>query len=189
MGCDEEPRVQEKRLRLEEQLEIQKRYLLGQIQDNNIKISLYEKEIQDFDNQIKEGENYIKMNQFQLKENELKTKAKALLDIKKDKERVQRSLDSLRTMNETLKNNLENIDRKIEEQRNMKALKQGNEIMDQYNKLNNNAILTNNINSLMNQKAEDEKTKKILQRGNNAYIGNDPNLQDEDAYLKQLIGK
>jgi hypothetical protein len=69
----------------------------------------------------------------------------------------------------------------------MKALNQGNEIMDQYNKLNNNAILTNNINSLMNQRAEDEKTKKMLQRVNNAYIGNDPNLQDEDAYLKQLL--
>ena len=189
MGCcDENPRVQEVSIPIEDQLEVQKRNLLMNVQENDLKIADYEKEIQKFDKQIKQGETDIKLNQYQLKENELKAKAKKLLDIKKDRERAQRNLDSLKNINETLKNNLENFERKIDEQRNMATLDQGRLVMEQYKKLNNQAILENNITSLLNQRIVDERTNKILQRGNKAYIGNDPNLQDEDAYLKQILG-
>ena len=188
MGCGGISSVKEPKIPIQDQLEKQRRNLLMQKQENDIKIANYEKEIEAYDAQLKQGEADLKMNQYQLKENELKAKAKKLLEIKKDRERVQRNLDSLRNINETVKNNLENIDRKVEEQRNMVALNQGNQVMDQYKKLNNNEILSNNIDSLLNQRAEDERTKKLLQRANNAYIGNDPNLQDEDAYLKQILG-
>ena len=127
------------------------------------------------------------MNQFQLKDTELKSRAKKILELKKDKDGIQRRLDSLTTMNETVKNNLENIQRKIDELRNINSLQKGNEIMKQFNKVNNDGILNDNINSLMEQKTKDERTKKMLERVNKAYVGNDPNL-NEDAILRNLLG-
>ncbi len=86
-----------------------------------------------------------------------------------------------------MKNNLENIERKLEEHRNLKALKKGTELMNEYNRENNGLILANNINQLLEQRAKDEQTKKIIERGNNAYVGNDM-LKNEDDYLKELLG-
>ena len=146
-----------------------------------------EKEIENLENQIKEAENDIKLNQFQLKDTELKSRAKKILELKKDKDGIQRRLDSLTTMNETVKNNLENIQRKIDELRNINSLQKGNEVMKQFNKVNNDRILNDNINSLMEQKTKDERTKKMLERANKAYVGNDPNL-NEDAILRNLLG-
>ncbi len=57
-------------------MESQKRDLMFQIEQNNLKIKSLENEIQNLDSQIRDGENDIKLNQFLLKENELKAKAK-----------------------------------------------------------------------------------------------------------------
>ena len=185
-GCDKVPEVVND-YPIETKLEIQRRELLMQVEDNNVKKMSCEKEIENFENQIKEAENDIKLNQFQLKDTELKSRAKKILELKKDKDGIQRRLDSLTTMNETVKNNLENIQRKIDELRNINSLQKGNEVMKQFNKVNNDRILNDNINSLMEQKTKDERTKKMLERANKAYVGNDPNL-NEDAILRNLLG-
>ncbi len=185
-GCDKVPEVVND-YPIETKLEIQRRELLMQVEDNNVKKMSCEKEIENLENQIKEAENDIKLNQFQLKDTELKSRAKKILELKKDKDGIQRRLDSLTTMNETVKNNLENIQRKIDELRNINSLQKGNEVMKQFNKVNNDRILNDNINSLMEQKTKDERTKKMLERANKAYVGNDPNL-NEDAILRNLLG-
>ena len=185
-GCDKVPKV-ENDYPIETKLEIQRRKLLMQVEDNNVKKMSCENEIENLENQIKEAENDIKLNQFQLKDTELKSRAKKILELKKDKDGIQRRLDSLTTMNETVKNNLENIQRKIDELRNINSLQKGNEVMKQFNKVNNDRILNDNINSLMEQKTKDERTKKMLERANKAYVGNDPNL-NEDAILRNLLG-
>ena len=185
-GCNKVPEVVND-YPIETKLEIQRRELLMQVEDNNVKKMSCEKEIENLENQIKEAENDIKLNQFQLKDTELKSRAKKILELKKDKDGIQRRLDSLTTMNETVKNNLENIQRKIDELRNINSLQKGNEVMKQFNKVNNDRILNDNINSLMEQKTKDERTKKMLERANKAYVGNDPNL-NEDAILRNLLG-
>ena len=173
---------------LEDQLKNQKLNLQNQIEANNIKIISYENDIEELENQIKEGENYIRSNHLQLNYMELKHKSSQLIELYKDKDRALRNLDSLFNINETMKNNLENIEKKLEEERKVSSLKQANQIMEEYNHENNNEILANNINLLMEQRHQDENTKKILERYNNAYNGNDPSLQNVDAYLEQLLG-
>ena len=168
---------------LEDQLKNQKLNLQNQIESNNIKIISYENDIEELENQIKEGENYIRTNHLQLNYMELKHKSSQLIELYKDKDRALRNLDSLFNINETMKNNLENIEKKLEEERKVSSLKQANQIMEEYNE-----ILANNINLLMEQRHQDENTKKILERYNNAYNGNDPSLQNVDAYLEQLLG-
>ena len=90
-------------------------------------------------------------------------------------------------MNETLKNNRENLERKIDEQQNVRELKQGNAIMNQISKENHTKTIQDNINNLYLQKKQEEETKRILERGNKQMVG-DENLINEDAYLKQLLG-
>ena len=173
---------------LEVQLEKQKRDLEYQVETNNIKLNSLEKEIEEIDKKVKEGENNIKLNQYQLKEEELKSKAKKLIELKRDRARLQKTLEQISSMNETLKNNLDSVTKKIIENQNMKAIKNQNVIMDQYEKENVTQAIGMNVANLKRQKEEDEKVQKILQRGNDAYIGND-NLKDEDAYLKDLLGR
>ena len=173
---------------LEVQLEKQKRDLEYQVETNNIKLNSLEKEIEEIDKKVKEGENNIKLNQYQLKEEELKSKAKKLIELKRDRARLQKTLEQISSMNETLKNNLDSVTKKIIENQNMKAIKNQNVIMDQYEKENVTQAIGKNVANLKRQKEEDEKMQKILQRGNDAYIGND-NLKDEDAYLRDLLGR
>ena len=173
---------------LEVQLEKQKRDLEYQVETNNIKLNSLEKEIEEIDKKVKEGENNIKLNQYQLKEEELKSKAKKLIELKRDRARLQKTLEQISSMNETLKNNLDSVTKKIIENQNMKAIKNQNVIMDQYEKENVTQAIGMNVANLKRQKEEDEKMQKILQRVNDAYIGND-NLKDEDAYLKDLLGR
>ena len=173
---------------LEVQLEKQKRDLEYQVETNNIKLNSLEKEIEEIDKKVKEGENNIKLNQYQLKEEELKSKAKKLIELKRDRARLQKTLEQISSMNETLKNNLDSVTKKIIENQNMKAIKNQNVIMDQYEKENVTQAIGMNVANLKRQKEEDEKMQKILQRVNDAYIGND-NLKDEDAYLRDLLGR
>ena len=185
MGCD--GINEEKQLTMEQKMEILKRNLKSRKLDNELKIMSLEKEIANYENQIKDGENDIKLNQFTYNESELKTKVKKLIQLQNDKNRLQRNLDSLTAMNETIKNNIQNIENKMDEYSNMNCFKEGNELLNQLNKENNAGVLIENNNALLNQKREEERTKQILQKGNEKIAGND--LYNEDDYLKQLLGK
>ena len=185
MGCGG---VKEKPLTLEDKMEIQKRKLKAKKLDNELKIMNLEKEIADFENQIKDGENDIKLNQYTYNESELKIKVKKLIQIQNDKNRLQGNLDSLTTMNETIKNNIQTIESKMDEISNMNCFKEGNDIMNQINKENNIDILIQNNNALLNQKIDEERKMQLLQKGNEKIAGNN-NLYNEDDYLKHLLGK
>ena len=187
MGCSSSDAVGVgPRLSLEEEMERQKRNLDLQIDENNIKIMGYEREVEDFNNQIKERENEVKLNAYSLSEAEINSKMKKLMDLQKDRARIQRSLDSLKTLNETLKNNLENVKKKLEEQRVVQTLKDGNQLMNKIDDGNYANIMNTNAKNLLKQRVNDDQTQKNLERLNNAYAGNDvPNLDD---YKKKLLG-
>ena len=188
MGCcsDEAIAVGRPRLSLEEEMERQKRNLDSQIGENNKKIMGYEREIEDFNNQIKEKENEVKLNGYALSEAEINSKIKKLMDLQKDRARTQRSLDSLKTLNETLKNNLENVKKKLEEQRVVQTLKDGNQLMNKIDDGNYANIMNTNAKNLLKQRVNDDQTQKNLERLNNAYAGSD--VLNVDDYKKKLLG-
>ena len=187
MGCSSSEAVGVgPRLSLEEEMERQKRNLDLQIDENNIKIMGYEREIEDFNNQIKEKENEVKLNGYALSEAEINSKMKKLMDLQKDRARIQRSLDSLKTLNETLKNNLENVKKKLEEQRVVQTLKDGTQLMNKIDEGNNANIMNTNAKNLLKQRVNDDQTQKNLERLNNAYAGSD--VLNVDDYKKKLLG-
>ena len=187
MGCSSSEAVGVgPRLSLEEEMERQKRNLNLQIDENNIKIMGYEREIEDYNNQIKEKENEVKLNGYALSEAEINNKIKKLMDLQKDRARIQRALDSLKTLNETLKNNLENVGKILEELRVMQTLKDGNQLMNRLDEGNNANIMNKNAQDLLKQRINDEQIQKNLERLNNAYAGSD--VLNIDDYKKKLLG-
>ena len=118
----------------------------------------------------------------------MKSKAKKLLDIRKDRERTQKLLDSIRVYNETLKNNLAMIKAKIEEERNKQSIEESNKLMKKLGKENTADVLQTNVNNLMVEQEKADENKRILEDGNRA-INSDLGILNEEDYLKKLLGK
>ena len=157
------------------------------IQVNDIKIAKSEKELEKIEAQIKQGENDIKQNQYSYSDSEKQTKVKKLIDLQKDRAREQKSLDALRTYNETLKNNLTMLNSKIEEVRNAQQIKEGNDLMKELGSLDTGETLRQNIENVMIENKRQEDNIKIMQNGNNA-LNSDLGIQNPDDYLKSLLG-
>lgn len=157
------------------------------IQVNDIKIAKSEKELEKIEAQIKQGENDIKQNQYSYSDSEKQTKVKKLIDLQKDRAREQKSLDALRTYNETLKNNLTMLNSKIEEVRNAQQIKEGNDLMKELGSLDTGETLRQNIENVMIENQRQEDNIKIMQNGNNA-LNSDLGIQNPDDYLKSLLG-
>ena len=157
------------------------------IQLNDIKIAKSEKELEKIEAQIKQGENDIKQNQYSYSDSEKQTKVKKLIDLQKDRAREQKSLDALRTYNETLKNNLTMLNSKIEEVRNAQQIKEGTDLMKELGSLDTGETLRQNIENVMIENQRQEDNIKIMQNGNNA-LNSDLGIQNPDDYLKSLLG-
>ena len=157
------------------------------IQVNDIKIAKSEKELEKIEAQIKQGENDIKQNQYSYSDSEKQTKVNKLIDLQKDRAREQKSLDALRTYNETLKNNLTMLNSKIEEVRNAQQIKEGNDLMKELGSLDTGETLRQNIENVMMENQRQEGNIKIMQNGNNA-LNSDLGIQNPDDYLKSLLG-
>ena len=157
------------------------------IQLNDIKIAKSEKELEKIEAQIKQGENDIKQNQYSYSDSEKQTKVKKLVDLQKDRAREQKSLDALRTYNETLKNNLTMLNSKIEEVRNAQQIKEGTDLMKELGSLDTGETLRQNIENVMIENQRQEDNIKIMQNGNNA-LNSDLGIQNPDDYLKSLLG-
>ncbi len=157
------------------------------IQLNDIKIAKSEKELEKIEAAIKQGENDIKQNQYSYSDSEKQTKVKKLIDLQKDRAREQKSLDALRTYNETLKNNLTMLNSKIEEVRNAQQIKEGTDLIKELGSLDTGETLRQNIENVMIENKRQEDNIKIMQNGNNA-LNSDLGIQNPDDYLKSLLG-
>ena len=157
------------------------------IQVNDIKIAKSEKELEKIEAAIKQGENDIKQNQYSYSDSEKQTKVNKLIDLQKDRAREKKSLDALRTYNETLKNNLTMLNSKIEEVRNAQQIKEGNDLMKELGSLDTGETLRQNIENVMMENQRQEGNIKIMQNGNNA-LNSDLGIQNPDDYLKSLLG-
>ena len=161
--------------------------LLTQIELNKIKIEKREKNIQDLDNQINQLENDLKQNQYSYSDTEKKQKARQIMGLKKDLLLEEKSLEEARTYNETLNNNKNTIESKIEEIRNMQAISAGNKALANLGDGNTAEILQSNVERMMREQQIREQKLAILKNGNNA-INAGLGFKNEDDYLKNLLG-
>ena len=161
--------------------------LMTQIELNRIKIEKKEKNIQDLDNQIKQLENDLKQNQYSYSDTEKKQKARQIMGLKKDLLLEEKGLEEARTYNETLNNNKNTIESKIEEIRNMQAISAGDKALANLGDGNTAEILQSNVERMMREQQIRDQNLAILKNGNNA-INAELGFKDEDDYLKNLLG-
>ena len=164
-----------------------KNNLMSQIEINRIKIEKKEKNIQVLDNQIKLIENDLKQNQYSYSDTDKKAKARKVIELKKQLLLEKKGLEEASTYNETLNNNKNTIESKIEEIRNMKVISQGNKALENVGDTNAADVLQNNVERVMREQQERDQKLAILKNGNNA-INADFGFKDEDDYLKNLLG-
>ena len=158
------------------------------ISKNNSKYNTLNQQLTKLDMEISQLESDIVQNQFILSEEELKSKARILAEKKKDRIRKDKEIKHLVTLNDTMKNNLNMIELKIEEYRNAKSIEEANQLMNSI-KMDFNKIFSNNVNNLLKQKQKDEENMRVLEQGNQLYLNDKDNMvEDPDDILKNLIG-
>ena len=165
----------------------QKKIFLMKKEDNDQKIRQYRTEITDLDNKIKQGEADVKLNQYKYSQEELDSKISELISLKKDRDRIKASLDSLVAINENIKNNLHNLNNKIDERENIKAVREGMDIMNRIGKENHGDVIADNVALLKEQKQEQERLKRMLLNGNDQYLGGNTQSYEEE-YRRKLLG-
>ena len=184
MGCSDSSSVSVP-MTLTEELEEQRRKVMLNIDENNTKIATYENEINNYNKEIKERENELK-NGYTLTDAEKNTRFNKLMELQKDRARVQRNLDSLKTYNEVMKNNLENIDKKLDELRIAQTVKGGNKLFKKIENENNNEVIGASAHNLISQRTKDDRNRAEIERMNRVYNGND--VINEETYRRQLLG-
>ena len=160
--------------------------MLSTIEINKVKIEGMQKKIENLDSQIKQGENDLVQNKFSYSETELKTKAKQIYELKKDRQRLEKQVETSTAYNDNLKNNLSKIENKIEELRNAGTIMEGNDVMNGMDDLNTADILQKNIEGMMREDHNQDENLRILKNGEQAM---NEGLGNFDDYMNSLLGK
>ena len=160
--------------------------MLSTIEINKVKIEGMQKKIENLDSQIKQGENDLVQNKFSYSETELKTKAKQIYELKKDRQRLEKQVETSTAYNDNLKNNLSKIETKIEELRNAGTIMEGNDVMNGMDDLNTADILQKNIEGMMREEHNQDENLRILKNGEQAM---NEGLGNFDDYMNSLLGK
>ena len=160
--------------------------MLSTIEINKVKIEGMQKKIENLDSQIKQGENDLVQNKFSYSETELKTKAKQIYELKKDRQRLEKQVETSTAYNDNLKNNLSKIENKIEELRNAGTIMEGNDVMNGMDDLNTADILQKNIEGMMREDQNQDENLRILKNGEQAM---NEGLGNFDDYMNSLLGK
>ena len=160
--------------------------MLSTIEINKVKIEGMQKKIENLDSQIKQGENDLVQNKFSYSETELKTKAKQIYELKKDRQRLEKQMETSNAYNDNLKNNLSKIENKIEELRNAGTIMEGNDVMNGMDDLNTADILQKNIEGMMREEHNQDENLRILKNGEQAM---NEGLGNFDDYMNSLLGK
>ena len=160
--------------------------MLSTIEINKVKIEGMQKKIENLDSQIKQGENDLVQNKFSYSETELKTKAKQIYELKKDRQRLEKQMETSNAYNDNLKNNLSKIETKIEELRNAGTIMEGNDVMNGMDDLNTADILQKNIEGMMREEHNQDENLRILKNGEQAM---NEGLGNFDDYMNSLLGK
>ena len=160
--------------------------MLSTIEINKVKIEGMQKKIENLDSQIKQGENDLVQNKFSYSESEIKTKAKQIYELKKDRQRLEKQVETSTAYNDNLKNNLSKIENKIEELRNAGTIMEGNNVMNGMDDLNTADILQKNIEGMMREVQNQDEHLRILKNGEQAM---NEGLGNFDDYMNSLLGK
>ena len=179
-----------KKAKTKRKLEEAKRNLKVQILNYQIKNECREKELTKLEMEKQQLEFDIVENQKNMSKIEQKNKARILLEKMKDSKRKEREIKHMTILSNTLKDNLQFIESKLEEIQNEQNIKEANLVLEEIGKMDLDKIYTNNYNMLLNNKEKDQANIKVLKEGNDEYLSNNDDIvESADDILKRLLKK
>ena len=161
-----------------------------QILDNQIKSDYEEKELTKLEIEKQQLEFDIVQNQKSMSKIEQKNKARILLDKINDSKRKEREIKNMTILSNTLKDNLQFIESKLEEIENEQNIKEANLIIEEVGKMDLKKIYTINYKMLIKNKEKDQTNMEVLKEGNDEFLSNNNDkVESVDDILKRLLTK
>ena len=111
------------------------------------------------------------------------------MGLKKELLLEEKGLEEARTYNETLNNNKNTIESKIEDVKNMETIQKANEALEKLREIErkNAEILQRNVETIIEERMKRERLIEIMKKGNEDFYS-ELGFKDEDDYLKKLLG-
>ena len=167
-------------------LEEYKKQLEGDIRDYEIYLQEKDSKIEQLNSQLANEEKEIRANKHSYTQQQKIDKAKKLMPILIEKFRIESLANYTRKFTQTLKLNLEMIEKKIQQMKFHRNLKKANEIAKEFDDVDTEEEIKINLNSMMNENAKTKKEIELMNSGIIA-INKDKGMPDIDSYLKNLF--
>ena len=167
-------------------LEEYKKLLEQDIKDYEIYLKEKDSKIEALNSQLANEEKEIRANKHSYTKQQKIDKAKKLMPILIEKFRIEWLANYTRKFTETLKNNLETIEKKIQQMKLNRNLKRANEIIKEFDDVDTGEEIKINLNLMMNENQKTKKEIELMDSGNNA-INKEKGMADIDSYLKNLL--
>ncbi len=163
----------------EQKMESSRRTLIGQIEFNKAKLNSMKEELTKLEMKIENLESDLVENKFVLNDIEQKNKAVMISEMQKERSRMAKSIKHLSLIKETMENNLEIMEMKIQEYKVAKNIKEANAIFNDIENMNFGQTYKNNANILKKLKKQEDKNMEILEKGNEEYLKDGKNEVEE----------
>ncbi len=172
----------------EDKLSSFKRKLISQIEFNKTKLNIANQRLTKIQMEISQLETDIRLNHTEMSEIEQKNKARKIAELKKDEIRQKNIVNNLTTLNDTMKNNLQMMEMKIEEYRNAKSIEEANSILNQIYKMDFGKTYNKNVETLLKVKQQDDDNMRGLEAGNKLYLSGNGNIvESPEDILNNLL--
>ena len=166
-------------------LEEYKKLLEKDIENYESYIKLKDSKIEELKSQLTQEENEIRANKHSYTQQQKIDKAKKIMPILIEKFRMEWLVNYTRKFTETLKLNLEMVEKKIQQMKLHRNIKKANEIAKEFDDDTEEEIKIN-INMMMNETEKTKKEIELMNAGNKA-INKEMGMPDMDSYLKNLF--
>ena len=167
-----------------------KRNLKIQILDYQLKMDYKGKELTKLEMEKQQMEFDIQENQKIMSKIEQNNKARILLEKTKESKKKEREINNMTILSNTLKDNLQFIESKIDEIENEQNMKEVNLVLEEIGKMDLDKIYNNNYKLLLNNKEKDQANMNDLKKENDLYLSEkDDIVESPDEILKRLLKK
>ena len=171
-------------------LEEIERNLKIQILDYQLKTDYKRKELIKLEMEKQQMEFDIQENQKIMSKIERNNKASILFDKMKESKKKEREINNMTILSNTLKDNLQFIEIKLDEIKNEQNIKEVNLVLDEIGKMDLDKIYSINYKLLLNTKEKDQANMNDLNKENDLYISDkDDIVESPDEILKRLLKK
>ena len=167
-----------------------KRNLKIQILDYQLKMDYKRKELTKLEMEKQQMEFDMQENQKIMSKIEQDNKARILLEKTKESKKKEREINNMTILSNTLKDNLQFIEIKLDEIKNEQNIKEVNLVLDEIGKMDLDKIYSINYKLLLNTKEKDQANMNDLNKENDLYISDkDDIVESPDEILKRLLKK